>query len=64
MQVGTAAELYETPANAFVANFNGDCCLVDGQIDEWRFVFHSRAFHFVLGSEDGATLMNRQISNG
>jgi spermidine/putrescine transport system ATP-binding protein len=31
-QAGSATELYETPATEFVANFLGDCNLIDGSL--------------------------------
>src|SRR5215210_5474533 len=31
-QAGSAADLYETPSTAFVANFLGDCNLIDGSL--------------------------------
>lgn len=36
-QVGTATELYETPADAFVADFVGRCNLVPGQMEPGGF---------------------------
>ncbi|MBR0740095.1 ABC transporter ATP-binding protein [Bradyrhizobium liaoningense] len=58
-QLGTPAEVYEMPANAFVANFIGECTLVEGQIK--NDVFSSgRGLSFPLPGRDGkATLMIR-----
>ncbi|MGY4627088.1 ABC transporter ATP-binding protein [Bradyrhizobium sp. USDA 4486] len=51
-QLGTPAEIYETPASAFVANFIGECTLIEGRIEHNRFT-SDRGLSFPLAGRDG-----------
>src|SRR4051794_15663853 len=42
-QAGSATELYETPETEFVANFLGDCNLIDGALNGQGFKTHDGA---------------------
>lgn len=58
-QLGTPSEIYETPANAFVANFVGECTLLEGRIERDVFT-SSRGLSFPLqGTSGDAMLMIR-----
>lgn len=59
VQLGTPAEIYETPADAFVAKFLGECTLIDGRINEGRFVSDRGLSFSFPGSIGRATLMIR-----
>ena len=55
LQVGTPSEIYETPANRFVAEFIGNVNLLEGQLDS------SSADHSVVRCLDGLVSVNRDV---
>ena len=55
LQVGTPSEIYETPANRFVAEFIGNVNLLEGQLDS------SSADHSVVRCMDGLVSVNRDV---
>ncbi|WP_314957325.1 ABC transporter ATP-binding protein [Bradyrhizobium cosmicum] len=58
-QLGTPSEIYEKPASAFVANFVGECTLIEGQIENDIFTSKRGLSLPVPGKSGGATLMIR-----
>jgi spermidine/putrescine transport system ATP-binding protein len=55
-QAGSATDLYETPATEFVANFLGDCNLIDGSLSGNDFETHDGARLRVPTERIGASL--------
>jgi len=55
-QIGTPADLYERPANPFIANFIGDANLISGQVAQG--VFTAPGLSLPLPGPDGAATLS------
>jgi ABC-type Fe3+/spermidine/putrescine transport system ATPase subunit len=55
-QIGTPADLYERPANPFIANFIGDANLISGQVAQG--VFTAPGLSLPLSGPDGAATLS------
>lgn len=56
VQVGTPADLYERPANAFIANFIGDANLIEGHVAHG--VFSAPGLSVSLSGGDGLAMLS------
>ena len=58
-QIGAPTELYDHPANRFVATFLGTANLIEGKIEQGRFVGDHLALEGVLGPDGPACVSIR-----
>ncbi len=58
-QIGTPTDLYDHPANRFVATFLGTANLIDGRIDGGRFVADKFTLEGITAADGGACISIR-----